>query len=80
MFDDYDIREQDTLDNIIEYAEAERHRTADREFCPDCDSEITRENPLIEDWHNPESYGSCVECYDPTPAGPEYSKGFEMNH
>jgi hypothetical protein len=48
--------------------------------CPDCKSEITENNPLIEERYNPEAYGSCVFCYDPTPAGPEYSPGFEMNH
>jgi len=48
--------------------------------CPDCESEITESNPLIDDWYSPEEHGSCVDCYDPTPAGPEYSAGFEMNH
>lgn len=48
--------------------------------CPDCESEITDSNPMIDDCYNPEAYGYCVNCYDPTPAGPEYSPGFEMNH
>jgi hypothetical protein len=50
------------------------------EKCPDCESEITESNPLIEEHYNPESYGYCQDCYDPTPAGVEYSAGFEMNH
>jgi hypothetical protein len=48
--------------------------------CPDCESEITESNPLISEHYGPEQHGSCVDCYDPTPAGPEYSEGFEMNH
>lgn len=48
--------------------------------CPDCESEITESNPLIEEYYSPESYGHCQDCYDPTPAGVEYSKDFEMNH
>lgn len=50
------------------------------ETCPDCESEITQYNTLIGDEYHPEEHGSCVDCYDPTPAGVEYSKGFEMNH
>lgn len=50
------------------------------ELCPDCESEITESNTLIDDSYRPEDYGGCVDCYDPTPAGPEYSAGFEMNH
>lgn len=50
------------------------------ETCPDCESEITPDNPLIDERHGPETHGSCVDCYDPTPDGPEYSPGFEMNH
>jgi len=64
MFDDYDIREQDTLDNIAEYAESKT------EFCPDCDSEITFDNYWIDERHNPETCGSCVACYDPSPLLP----------
>jgi hypothetical protein len=48
--------------------------------CPNCQSEITDDNPLIGEIYNPEKHGSCVDCYDPTPAGVEYSEGFEMNH
>ena len=48
--------------------------------CPDCESEITERNTLIHERYGPEQHGSCLDCYDPTPAGPEYSKGFEMNH
>ena len=49
-------------------------------FCPDCESEITDSNPMIDDCYNPEDYGYCVNCYDPTPAGVEYSAGFEREH
>jgi hypothetical protein len=48
--------------------------------CPDCGSEITERNELIAEAGSPEKYGSCVDCYDPTPEGYEYSKGFEMDH
>jgi len=51
-----------------------------KEVCPDCESEITNSNPLIEEYYNPEQHGGCVDCYDPTPAGEGYSPGFEMNH
>jgi len=82
--DNYDIQEQDTLDNITEYAESEAMldlvETMRMTFCPDCGSEITDENPLIEEEYKPEYYGYCQDCYDPTPSGPEYSPGFEMNH
>jgi hypothetical protein len=50
------------------------------ETCPDCQSEITKDNPLIEEIYNPEAHGGCQDCYDPTPAGVEYSPGFEMEH
>jgi hypothetical protein len=46
--------------------------------CPDCESEITKENSLTSEFYS--QYGSCDDCYDPTPAGVEYSAGFEMNH
>lgn len=46
--------------------------------CPDCQSEITDKNPLTGERDS--VYGSCVDCYDPTPTGVEYSPGFEMNH
>lgn len=49
-------------------------------FCPDCDELIWERNELIASIYSPELHGSCVSCYDPTPAGPEYSAGFEMNH
>jgi hypothetical protein len=48
--------------------------------CPDCESEITESNTLIAEYYNSEQHGSCVDCYDPTPWGVEYSEGFEMNH
>jgi hypothetical protein len=48
------------------------------EVCPDCDSAVTGSNPLVGERDS--VYGSCVECYDPTPTGVEYSDGFEMNH
>ena len=66
MFDDYDIREQDTLDNIAEYAESENLT----ERCPDCDSEITFDNYWISEHHQPEDCGHCVACYDPSPLLP----------
>lgn len=50
------------------------------QFCPDCDSMITSFNTLVPEQYNPSEFGSCDGCYDPTPAGPEYSPGFEMNH
>lgn len=40
--------------------------------CPDCESVIDKENPLIEEHYNPERWGSCVNCYDPTPYYSEY--------
>jgi len=46
--------------------------------CPDCESEITTKNPLVSEHYA--QFGSCEECYDPTPTGVEYSAGFEMNH
>ena len=50
------------------------------EICPDCDSVVGQDNELIADYYNPEAYGSCVNCYDPTPEGIEYQEGFEMEH
>lgn len=35
--------------------------------CPDCEEIITADNPLIEEFYNPERWGSCLNCYDPTP-------------
>jgi hypothetical protein len=57
-----------------------RVKMSEVKVCPDCESEITESNPLIEEEYKPEYYGYCQDCYDPTPAGPEYSVGFEMNH
>lgn len=37
--------------------------------CPDCDSVIEEGNELIEEIYNPESFGACLNCYDPTPDG-----------
>lgn len=67
MLDDYDIREQDTLDNIAEYANGENLT----QRCPDCEAEITDGNELISDIYNPEAHGSCLDCYDPTPYYPD---------
>jgi hypothetical protein len=41
-----------------------------KQVCPDCESEITESNPLIEERYSPEQYGHCVDCYDPTPYYP----------
>ena len=74
----------DELENRAEYAEgeiiAERIERSGLETCPDCGELITDLNPLISEIYSPEDYGYCQDCYDPTPAGPEYSPGFEMNH
>ena len=46
--------------------------------CPNCEQAITEANEYI-----PEHFsggGVCLECYDGTPSGVEYSHGFEMNH
>jgi hypothetical protein len=37
------------------------------ETCPDCQEPITDENQRIGDLGNPEKFGNCVSCYDPTP-------------
>lgn len=49
-------------------------------LCPDCDSVIDESNELIAEIYNPDRYGACVNCYDPTPTGPIYSPNFEMEH
>lgn len=39
------------------------------ELCPNCESEITEQNPIV-----PEHYvsgGVCLYCYDPTPYYPD---------
>jgi hypothetical protein len=46
--------------------------------CPNCDTQITESNPLVPEYYT--AGGVCQDCYDPTPAGVEYSAGFEMNH
>ena len=65
---------QDELDNRAEYAEgeiiAERRERNGETYCPDCDELITDDNELVEERHNPEAYGCCASCYDPTPYYP----------
>ena len=46
--------------------------------CPNCENKITESNPMVAEYYV--EGGVCQDCYDPTPAGPEYSAGFEMNH
>lgn len=41
-----------------------------RETCPDCDSEITDKNELIDPERYNTQHGSCLDCYDPTPYYP----------
>jgi len=48
------------------------------EFCPDCHEMISPTNELLAEYYAND--GACSSCYDPTPAGPEYSAGFEMEH
>lgn len=73
-----EVRQQGVVEREAEMSEVKNAEGL--EVCPDCESEITDSNSLIDDCYNPEAYGYCVNCYDPTPAGPEYSVGFEMNH
>ena len=49
-------------------------------ICPDCDSVIDQSNPIIDEMYDPERFGACQNCYDPSPEGYEYSPGFEMEH
>lgn len=75
-----DIQYQDEMDNRAEYAEGEWLSRNGQKYCPDCAQPIDDDNELIEERHNPDAFGCCESCYDPTPAGPEYSAGFELNH
>ena len=35
--------------------------------CPDCKTEIDDPSKVIDEIYRPETWGSCVDCYDPTP-------------
>lgn len=63
------------LEVMAEYAEgeiiAERIARSGLETCPDCGELITEDNPTISDIYNPEAYGYCQGCYDPTPYYPD---------
>ena len=49
-----------------------------QELCPDCQEPITAENTLIDNLGNPEKFGHCVACYDPTPYYPKIDQGAGM--
>jgi hypothetical protein len=74
FYDNYDIQQQDEMDNRAEYAEAEAMAMLDlvetmrMTFCPDCAELITDDNELIQERYNPDDFGCCASCYDPTPA------------
>lgn len=51
--------------------EIKMSNTDKTENCPDCQEPITAENHLIDELGNPEQYGHCVACYDPTPYYPK---------
>lgn len=47
--------------------------------CDNC-KEFIPNGDLTNDWTLSGPAWHCLDCYDPTPAGPTYSPGFEMNH
>jgi len=67
-----EVRQQGVVEREVEMSEVSQA------VCPNCENKITESNPMVAEYYV--EGGVCQDCYDPTPAGPEYSAGFEMNH